>query len=95
MSDANTFRFRLYIAGTAPNSVLALQNLQSFCREFLPGAHEIEVVDVVKDPQRALKDGVFMTPTLQKLAPAPFLQIVGSLTDRAAVLAALGVEVAQ
>ena len=66
-----TFKFRLYIAGDASNSAQALANLTALCREHLPDRHDIEVVDVYQEPKRALADGIFMTPTLVKLAPFP------------------------
>ena len=67
--------FRLYIAGEAVNSTRALANLQALCREHLAGHHSIEVVDVFREPGRALADAIFMTPTLLRLAPAPLRKI--------------------
>lgn len=86
------FKFRLYIAGDAPNSVQALGNLSALCRAHLPDRHEIEVVDVFREPKRALADGIFMTPTLVKLAPLPLRRIVGTLSQTQPVLWALGLE---
>lgn len=86
------FKFRLYVAGDAPNSVQALGNLSALCREHLPDRHEIEVVDVFREPKRALADGIFMTPTLVKLAPLPLRRIVGTLSQTQPVLWALGLE---
>lgn len=83
------FKFRLYIAGQGPNSLQALANLSAVGKEYLPGRHEIEVVDVLKDQQRALKDGVMLTPLLVKLSPAPVRKIVGNLSQREAVVQAL------
>jgi len=90
MSQTVMFKFRLYIAGDAPNSAQALANLTALCRAHLPDRHEIEVVDVFKDPKRALIDGIFMTPTLVKLAPSPVRMIVGTLSETQTVLQALG-----
>lgn len=86
------FKFRLYVAGDAPNSVQALGNLSALCRAHLPDRHEIEVVDVFREPKRALADGIFMTPTLVKLAPLPLRRIVGTLSQTQPVLWALGLE---
>lgn len=86
------FKFRLYVAGDALNSVLARDNLAALCRAHLPGRHQIEVVDVFKEPKRALTDGIFMTPTLVKLAPSPVRKIVGTLSQTQPVLQALGLE---
>jgi circadian clock protein KaiB len=90
MSRRALFRFRLYLAGDALNSAQALANLSALCRAHLPGRHEIEVVDVFLEPTRALADGIFMTPTLVKLAPPPARKIVGTLSQTQAVLQALG-----
>jgi circadian clock protein KaiB len=50
------------------------------------------VVDVFREPRRALADGVFMTPTLVKLGPAPVRRIVGTLGQLETVLIALGLD---
>ena len=86
------FKFRLYVAGDALNSAQALASLGALCRAHLAGRHEIEVVDVFREPKRALADGIFMTPTLVKLAPSPIRRIVGTLSRTQPVLQALGLE---
>lgn len=80
-SDAQLYKFRLFVAGETPNSAMARSNLLKFCREHLPDRHEIEIVDVLRDPQRALADGIFMTPMLIRLSPLPALRIIGTLSD--------------
>ena len=90
MTRPPIFKFRLYVAGDAPNSSAAKANLRALCKTYLPGRHEIEVVDVFREQKRALEDRVFMTPTLLKLAPANERRIVGTLTETAAILLALG-----
>ncbi len=84
------FKFRLYVAGDALNSTLALANLTALCNTHLLDRHEIDVVDVFQEPQRALADGIFMTPTLVKLAPSPTQSIIGTLSKTQTVLLALG-----
>ena len=92
MSRQDKFNFRLYIAGDAQNSVQALANLTALCRDYLPNQYEIEVVDVLREPKRALADGIFMTPTLVRFAPAPVRRIVGTLSQTRTVLQVLGLE---
>jgi circadian clock protein KaiB len=84
------FKFRLYVAGDGPHSVQAIANLNSLCREYLAERHEIEIVDVLHDTQRALDDKVMLTPMLIKLFPAPIRKIIGSLSQRENLLQALG-----
>jgi len=86
------FKFRLYVADHTPNSTQALANLTALCREHLPDRHHIEVVDVFREPKRALADGIFMTPTLVKLGPSPVRTIVGTLSQVQPVLRALGLQ---
>lgn len=81
---------RLYIAGGAPNSVQAIANLEAICREHLKDGHRLEVVDVLQHPQRAMAEGVLVTPSLAKLSPRPAANVVGNLSDKNKVLAALG-----
>ena len=85
---------RLYVAGGAPNSVQAIANLKAICREYLKGGHKLEVVDVLEHPRRALAEGVLVTPSLDKLFPLPGANVVGNLSDKARVLAALGLNAA-
>ena len=83
---------RLYIVGGAPNSVQAIANLQAICEEYLKGGHRLEVVDVLEHPARAMAEGVLVTPSLAKLSPMPGANVVGNLSDKAKVLAALGLK---
>ncbi|MEK7751142.1 MAG: circadian clock KaiB family protein [Acidobacteriota bacterium] len=92
MSRRARFKFRLYVAGDALNSAQALANLTALCRAYLPDRHEIEVVDVFREPERALAERIFMTPTLVRLAPSPVQVIVGTLSRTQTVLQALGLE---
>jgi len=82
--------FRIYLAGGAPNSVRALANLYAICRRHFPESHRIEVVDVLKEPLRALAEAILVTPTVVKISPAPEQQIIGNLSEEEEVLRALG-----
>jgi circadian clock protein KaiB len=92
MSRRIMFKFRLYVATGTLNSTQAVANLNALCRAHLQSRHEIEVVDVFREPQRALAEGIRMTPTLLKLAPPPVRLIVGSLSQTQRVLEALGLD---
>lgn len=90
MSRHSQFRFRLFVAGDAPNSVQAIANLAAFCRDHLADRYEIEIIDVFREPKRALEEGIFMTPTLVALTPPPVRKIVGTLSHTHTVLLTLG-----
>src|SRR5580700_10340436 len=98
MSDAHNggdepkgaYVFRLYLAGGAPHSVRAFANLYAICKKHFPGSHRIEVVDVLKEPMRALSEAILVTPTVVKVSPLPEQQIIGDLSQEDEVLSALG-----
>jgi circadian clock protein KaiB len=92
MTKSDIFRFRLYIADGTLNSGQAIANLRAICNRYLAGRHKIELVDVFKEPDRAMEDRIFMTPTLVKLTPEPVERIVGTLSQTSLVLRALGLQ---
>jgi len=85
-------RLRLYVAGHAPNSLRAITNARAICEEHYADDHELEIVDLLEHPQRALDDGIIVTPTLLKLEPLPAQRMIGSLNDRKEVLLTLATE---
>jgi circadian clock protein KaiB len=92
MKDTVRYSLQLFVADQAANSVLALANLRAICKAHLRDAHEIEVVDVFAQPERALSQKIFMTPTLVIVEPAPLRRLVGNLSETDVVLHALGLE---
>ena len=91
----DVFTFRLYVAGDAPNSLQAMANLTQLCETYMPERNQIEVVDVLLDPKRALTESILMTPTLVTDSPYPGHRIVGTLTNTEPILQILGLGAAQ
>jgi circadian clock protein KaiB len=81
----------LYVTGTSPRTKVAITNLQRLCENELAGQYELEVVDVLENPQRAEDEKILATPTLIKQLPLPLRRVIGDLSDREKVL--LGLEV--
>jgi circadian clock protein KaiB len=92
MSRRPLYKFRLFVAADTLNSAQATSNLLTLCKTHLAGRHEIEVVDVFENPERAVAEGIRMTPTLLKLTPAPARRIIGTLADLERVLHTLGLD---
>jgi circadian clock protein KaiB len=80
---------RLYVAGSAPNSLRAIANARAICDAHFATGYELEIVDMLDHPQRALTDGIVVTPTLIKLLPFPVERVVGDLSDANQVLLTL------
>lgn len=90
-----TFSFILYVAGDASNSLQAIANLAQICQTHLPDRHEIEIVDVLLEPKRALTESIFMTPMLVADSPYPGHRIVGTLSNTEPILQILGLGAAK
>ncbi len=76
---------RLYVAGASPNSARAEQNLRSALAQVagLGDRLVVDVIDVLADARRALKDGVIVTPTLISAHGGERSVIMGDLSDAA------------
>ncbi|MEJ0029865.1 MAG: circadian clock protein KaiB [Bacteroidota bacterium] len=85
------WELRLYIAGNTPKSATALRNLKKYCEEHLKGIYDIEVIDLLKNPQLAEGDQILAIPTLVKKVPEPVRKIIGDLSNEEKVLVGLDI----
>ena len=86
----NRHELRLYVAGTTPRSLRAVQNIKRICDAELPDHYHLEVVDVYKEPGRLAQDQVVAIPTLIKFAPGEVKRLIGDLSHEAQVRKGLG-----
>ena len=86
-----TWELRLYIAGKTPKSTTALSNLKKYCEEHLQGKYQIEVIDLLLQPQLAEGDQIFAVPTLVRKVPVPIRKIIGDLSNEEKVLVGLNI----
>jgi circadian clock protein KaiB len=82
-------QLRLYVAGQTPKSLAALSNLKSICAQHLDGTYELEVIDLIKNPQLAQGDQILAIPTLVRNLPVPIRKIIGDLSNIDRVLVGL------
>jgi circadian clock protein KaiB len=90
-SKKKIWQLRLYVAGQTPKSVLALKNINKYCKEHLAGQYSIEIVDLLKNPQLAEGDQIFAIPTLVRKVPEPIRKIIGDLSNEEKVLVGLNI----
>lgn len=83
------YNLRLYVAGQTAKSVAAFANLKKLCEEHLPGQYDIEVVDLLVNPQLAAGDQILAIPTLVRRLPEPIKRIIGDLSNTERVLVGL------
>ena len=87
-----SYRLRLYVAGQTPKSVLAFRNLRQICEEHLQGRYEIEIIDLLENPQLAAGDQILAVPTLVRRLPEPIKKIIGDLSNKERVLVGLDLQ---
>jgi circadian clock protein KaiB len=85
----STFQLRLYVAGQTPKSVRAFENLKRLCDTHLPDRYEIEIIDLLLNPQLGAGDQILAIPTLVRRLPEPMKKIIGDLSDTERVLVGL------
>lgn len=83
------WQLRLYIAGNTPKSTAALVNLKKYCEQHLSNQYEIEVIDLLINPQLAAGDQILAIPTLVRKVPVPVRKIIGDLSNEEKVLVGL------
>jgi circadian clock protein KaiB len=83
------YNLRLYVAGQTPKSITALANLKMICEEHLSGRYQIEVIDLLEQPQLAAGDQILAVPTLVRRLPEPLKRIIGNLSNMERVLVGL------
>ena len=92
-ADPRAYVLRLYVAGQTPKSVLAFNNLKQICEEHLQGRYEIEIIDLLENPQLAAGDQILAVPTLVRRLPEPIKKIIGDLSNKERVLVGLDLQV--
>ena len=83
----NKYHLKLYISGTAPRSMSAVNHITEICKNL--GGCDLQIIDIYENPGLAKEDQIIAIPTLIKLSPAPERRIIGDLADREKVMSVL------
>lgn len=83
---------KLYVTGRTQRAQAAIDNLRRLCRDELADEYELEIIDVLEQPQLAEDEKILATPTLIKQLPPPLRRVIGDLSDRDKVLLGLNLE---
>ena len=84
-----SYTLTLFVSGASESSALAITNLRALCDEHLPGRHQLSIVDINQEPDRAGEHHVLATPTLVKHLPLPSRMLVGDMSDHQRILLAI------
>ena len=83
------YKFKLYTISNTLSSKKAVTSLTLLLDGELKARYSLEIIDILEDPQVAISEDIFATPTLVKVLPPPSKRIVGDFSDREKVLVGL------
>jgi circadian clock protein KaiB len=85
----SSYLLKLYVTGTTPQSVRAIENIKKISEEHLKGRYVLEVIDLYRQPQLASGEQIIAAPTLVKHLPLPLRRIIGDMSNIDKVLVGL------
>ena len=88
-NPAHSYVLRLYVTGHSPHSLRAISNIRRICETYLPGRHDLEVVDITQHPALAESEQIIAAPTLIKKLPLPLRRFIGDLSQTDRILVGL------
>jgi circadian clock protein KaiB len=85
------YKVRLYVIGKTPKSVKAIEDLRAILDSEIKacGEYQLDIVDILKNPELAVDDKIIATPTAIKHLPTPIAKIIGDFSNKEKVLLGL------
>jgi circadian clock protein KaiB len=83
---AHGYLLCLYVTGSTPRSLRAIENIKRICEEHLAGRYDLQVYDLYQQPALAAGESIVAAPTLVKKLPGPLRRLVGDMGDEKRVL---------
>jgi circadian clock protein KaiB len=87
---AGRYLLSLFVSGSSPRSIRAIQNIRRLCDEKLQGCYELKVIDIYQHPEQVVQEQIIVTPTLIKKRPVPLRMLIGDLSNEDRLISALG-----
>jgi circadian clock protein KaiB len=80
---------RLFVAGMTARSTRAVENIRALCERFVPGAYDLEVINLYEHPVLASGEHIIAAPTCVRQFPLPARRVIGDMSNSARVLQGL------
>jgi circadian clock protein KaiB len=90
--EPDEYVLTLFVSGASFSSARAVANIREICDAYVSRRHRLSIVDVNQEPALAEQHDVLATPTLVVSSPLPIRMLVGDMSDRFRVLAALDLQ---
>ena len=86
------YQLELYVSGDSFVSHRAIESVEALCESELNGRYELDVIDLQKDPGKAVDKNIVVVPTLYRISPKPQRQIIGDLQNRERLMRGLEID---
>ncbi len=80
---------RLYVTGNTPSAAQAITTLTALRRDLGEDRVALEIIDVLDNPEAALNDDVYATPTVFRIEPQPTRRVFGNLSSKEMLIVGL------
>jgi circadian clock protein KaiB len=74
------------MAGNNATSKRTITALKKFTEEYFEDEADIEIIDLMENPQIAIEERIRAVPLLVRTSPEPTLKLIGDLSDLQKVL---------
>ncbi len=75
--------FKIYVAGINPRNKHLISMFEKVCMEKITNyAYDIEVIDILKNPEKTETMKILAVPTIVREKPGPEKRIIGELADK-------------
>lgn len=85
------YTFLLFVSGMSVKSVHAIENLRNICDAYLKNNFDLQIIDISRDKEQAVRHQIIAVPTLIKTTPDTPRIILGDLSDTKKVLRILDI----
>jgi len=90
LEENTVYKFKLFVAGSEPNSLLAKNVVKEVCETWLKNNSSLEIIDVYENYQQAIDNKILVVPTLCVDSMQGSYRIVGSLNTKINLTKSLG-----
>lgn len=85
------YKFKLYVVENTSASIELVDKVAEIFKIALNDEYSLEVIDILKHPEDAIKDKILATPTLILEIPLPPKRIIGNIGDSEKILLSLNI----
>ena len=89
-TNNENYQLKLFIAGASVNSLKAIENIKSFCKNSLDNNVDLEIIDIYQQPLLAEQEQIIALPLLIKKYPLPERRFIGDLSETNKLLKGMG-----